>query len=379
MKYTLSEDVEKYLTETQEELLGLIKDLCRIPAPSHKEQNRAAFCKKWLQDAGAKGVYIDEALNVVYPIACDKGSIVVFMAHTDTVFPDLKPMPMTEKDGKLYCPGVCDDTANLAVLMMMAKYVTQRGLEPKQGLLFVANSCEEGLGNLKGSRQIMKDYGERIQAVFSFDGGYTGISNNAVGSTRYRVEVKTEGGHSYGSFGNRNAIAYLASMIQTLYNMKVPTKAKTTFNVGMVSGGTSVNTIAQQAEMLYEYRSEDRACLAVMERMFGAVVEAYRAMDIEVNVEILGQRPCKGDVDETEQERLTKKCLDIVTKYVGSVPECSAGSTDCNIPLSMGIPAVCVGVCHGQGAHTREEWLEISSLKAGSRVGAALILDYFNV
>ncbi|WP_330605402.1 M20/M25/M40 family metallo-hydrolase [Gehongia tenuis] len=279
----------------------------------------------------------------------------------------------------MHCPGVCDDTANLAVLMMMAKYVTQRGLRPKQGLLFVANSCEEGLGNLKGSRQIMKDYGERIQAVFSFDGGYTGISNNAVGSTRYRVEVKTEGGHSYGSFGNRNAIAYLASMIQTLYNMKVPTKAKTTFNVGMISGGTSVNTIAQQAEMLYEYRSEDRECLAVMERMFGAVVEAYRAMDIEVNVEILGQRPCKGDVDEAEQERLTKKCLDIVAEYVGSVPECSAGSTDCNIPLSLGIPAVCVGVCHGQGAHTREEWLEISSLKAGSRVGAALILDYFNL
>ncbi|WP_330605395.1 hypothetical protein [Gehongia tenuis] len=95
MKYTLSEDVEKYLTEGQEELLGLIKDLCRIPAPSHKEQNRAAFCKKWLEDAGAKGVYIDEALNVVYPIDCDKASIVVFMAHTDTVFPDLEPMPMT--------------------------------------------------------------------------------------------------------------------------------------------------------------------------------------------------------------------------------------------------------------------------------------------
>lgn len=131
------------------------------------------------------------------------------------------------------------------------------------------NSGEEGLGNLKGSRALMQAFEGRIREVYSFDGGYDLACNASVGSIRYRVEVKTEGGHSYAAFGNRNAIFYLSQLIQTLYSMQPPkTGIKTSFNVGKISGGTSVNTIAQQAEMMFEYRSDLRENLDAMQKFF---------------------------------------------------------------------------------------------------------------
>ena len=378
MTYELTEELENYLNESQEELTELIRELCGIPAPSHREERRAAFCKEWLEKNGAEGVTIDEALNVIYPVGCEEGrDLIVFMAHMDTVFPELVPHPMREEEGKLFCPGVGDDTTNLAILLMLEKYIAIHKPQPKCGILFVANSCEEGLGNLKGSRQLMKDYGDRVRQVVSFDGYCTGMANRAVGSSRYRVEVRTEGGHAFGNFGNRSAIHQLSKMIDMLYAIKVPDKAPTTFNVGVAQGGTSVNTIAQQAEMLYEYRSEDKDCLQIMEDYFQGVIEAYRRSGITVLVEPLGQRPCGSMVDEEKLATLTQKGVDIITRYAGKRPVVKAASTDCNIPLSMGIPSLCLGTCLGGGAHTKGEWIELSSLPAGCRIAAAFVMDYF--
>ena len=201
-------------------------ELCGIPAPSHHEEKRAEFCRDWLLRNGAspEQVHIDEALNVVCEVPGETDEVIVFMAHTDTVFPDLEPLPYHEENGRMFCPGIGDDTANLAVLLMLAKYVLTRGLRSKYTVVFAANSCEEGLGNLKGSFQLMKDYGSRTVEVTSFDGYYSGIANDAVGSTRYEVTVRTEGGHSFGNFGNRNAIHQLARIINDLYGIEVPTK-----------------------------------------------------------------------------------------------------------------------------------------------------------
>lgn len=365
--------------DSYQQVITLLKELCAIPAPSNYEEKRAAFCQKWLLEHGATNVTIDDALNVVFPYQCDKHEdLVVIMAHTDTVFPDLEPMPMSEEDGKLFCPGVGDDTANLAVLMTVAAYVAQNKLETNCGILFVANAGEEGLGNLKGSRQIAKDYGSRIKEFISFDGYYDHVCNHAVGSHRYKVEVLTEGGHSFAAFGNRNAIQYLSSIISTLYNIKVPQdgSSKTTYNVGSITGGTSINTIAQQASMLYEYRSDSRTCLASMKTAFEAVIEAYRSMGITVNVTLLGERPCTGDVDVDKESELSSRCQDTIARYSGKMPRLCSSSTDCNIPLSLGIPAACFGVVLGGLAHTREEWIDLESLKTGLAIGADFILQY---
>jgi len=375
----LNDALLQYIEDHRQEAFDLLVELAQIPAPSNHEEKRAAHCKAWLEKQGAQGVYIDEALNVIYPVGCTEDNpLVVYMAHSDVVFPDTEPLPLKIEDGKILCPGVGDDTADVAALLMTAKYIAQNGLQPaEEGVLIVINSGEEGLGNLKGSRKIMEDFGSRIREFISLDGGLGSCVVKAVGSKRYRVAVRTEGGHSYGAFGNRNAIAYLASLIDTLYTMKVPPEGKTTYNVGTISGGTSVNTIAQYAEMLYEFRSDERASLAVMEEHFNAAIQFYRTKGIDVEVELLSERPCSGEVDAVRHEALMVRAAAASLRHCGMEMDFRAGSTDCNIPLSMGVPAICTGCYTGGGAHTREEWLEIDSLLPGLKVAFELVLHHF--
>ena len=393
----LTADIIEYIHAHQEEAFQLLLELAQIPAPSNHEEKRAEFCRSWMEKQGAEGVYVDTALNVVYPIGCTEDNpVMVFMAHSDVVFPDTEPLPLTVEDGKIKCPGVGDDTANVVALLMAAKYIAQQKLVPAGcvlgqdtdtvqtesgsrtcGILLVVNSGEEGLGNLKGSRKIMEDYKGRVAEFITFDGGPKHITNRAVGSKRYLIEVDTEGGHSYGSFGNRNAIAYLASLIDTLYTMKVPPKGRTTYNVGTISGGTSVNTIAQHAEMLYEFRSDERESLEIMEQHLNAAIDFYRTKGIRVTVTLKGDRPCSGEVDPAREEALMERSAAAIKNYYGYEAAFSAGSTDCNIPLSVGVPAVCVGCVEGSGAHTREEYVEIDSLLPGIKVAFELVLHHF--
>lgn len=367
-----------YIIQHWDEMIELLKTLVQIPAPSNLERKRAEFCKLWLEKQGANGVWIDDADNVIYPVGCTADNpLVVFMAHTDTVFPN-SDIPLTEEGGKLKAPGIGDDTANLVVLLMAAKYITQSEITPNgTGILFVANSGEEGLGNLRGSRKIVSAFGSRIREFYSFD-GYSGlVMNRSVGSRRYRTEILAEGGHSYMNFGNRSAVAYLASMIGTLYTFKVPSIGKATYNVGTISGGTSVNTIAQQAEMLYEFRADEKDALAVMEKHFNSVVECYRSKGIQVNAELIGDRPCMSEVDGQKMQALADKVSRTIRKHLKTEPNFVSGSTDCNIPLSVGIPSICLGCCVGDGAHTRDEWIQTDSLHAGMAMALDLILEYF--
>ena len=419
----LTEKQKEYIKAHVQELEELVLRLARIPAPTGKEEKRAAFCLKWLQENGAKEAYIDETGNVVYVYrgADDAVSVpvIVYMAHMDVVFPDETELPLTEQDGRIYCPGVGDDTANLAVLLMAAKYVAQYRPDTNgRTLLFVCDVGEEGLGNLKGVREICRRFhckesdlrvqltkeevdfapklirkekgfrkpifqeveGEtdilpsRIERFYAFDLGYDSYTCRAVGSLRYRIRVRTKGGHSYGDFDNTNAIAVLAELIQKLYAVKVPCGGRTTYNVGTISGGTSVNTIAQQAEMLYEIRSDHAEDLAEMRLKFEQILNECRKRYSDVSVEVIGERPCESGVDEEERQKLFRQVETVVEAVTGKKPQPVPCSTDCNIPLSMGIPSVCVGTCLLSGAHTREEYIEKNSLSTGFEIGLALVL-----
>lgn len=355
----------------QEEFLSLLEVLCRIPAPSGQEELRASFIQNWLsQECGLTAV-IDKVQNVLVPINhSDAKNFTLLMAHTDTVFPDTVPMPVVRTDTHIASPGVGDDTACVAMLMLLLKYRQQEFFRSENNFLFAFNSCEEGLGNLKGCRQILSDYAGRIARVISFDGGVAGICSHAVGSLRYQISLYTKGGHSYNDFGSANAIHTMSCLINELYQLKVPATGRNTYNVGTIDGGTSVNTIAQSCSCLFEYRSDIRENLASMDAFFHRTLDAFSQSHPQVTIKrtLVGERPCGGDVDPDAQQALTALALDSIVRISGFTPIIGSGSTDCNIPLSLGIPAICFGGLMGDGVHTREEYVTISSLIQEARI-----------
>lgn len=372
--------MDQFVENHKEETLALLKELASIPAPSHQEKKRGEFCLRWLKEQGAKEAYMDEAGNVIFPYHCGEGKkCVAFMAHMDVVFPDTDMLPVAETLERLEAPGIGDDTANLVNLLMCVKYVLQNRLVPSDmGILFAANTCEEGLGNLKGSKTVFEHYKDSIQEMISFDLYLDSMINVAVGSQRYKISAKTQGGHSYADFGRRNAIQVLAGVIQDLYTVQLPEEGKTTYNVGRIEGGTSVNTIAQSAAMYYEFRSDRQSTLGFMEKEMERIVDAHRSEEADIKIEVLGIRPCgSDDLPKDRMDELVERQARIMEKYTGQPVNVLPGSTDANVPLSMGIPAVTFGTVAGGGAHTYEEWIEKDSMVMGQKIALASVLHYF--
>lgn len=375
----ITPQIASYIDAHQQEAFDLLVELAQIPAPSNHEEKRAEFCKCWLEAQGAEGVYIDDALNVIYPIGCQQGKpIAVFAAHSDVVFPDMESLPLHISDGWIHCPGVGDDTGNVAALLMAAKYIAEHKLQSKDwGILIVINSGEEGLGNLKGCRKLFEDYAGRVREFVTFDLSSFRLYDRAVGSRRFEISIKTRGGHSLNDFGSPNAIACMAEVINSLYRVQVPPKGRTTYNVGTITGGTSVNTIAQDAKMLYEFRSDEREALDWMQSKLDEILDEYRSRGVQIECHIVGDRPCSGDVDPAALKNLADRASDAAVQWFGVEPQRLSASTDCNIPLSLGIPSVCIGCLHGEGEHTREEKVEISSLLPGLKLCAQMVLYHF--
>ncbi len=370
---------DKFIEDNKEEAVELLMTLGKIPAPSHHEDKRAEFCKKWFEKEGCNEVWIDEAKNVVCKFNCDKyDDITVFMAHMDVVFDDTEELPMVREDNILRAPGIGDDTSNLVNLMMGTRFLIQNKDKLNTGIMIVANSCEEGLGNLKGCKEIFNNYGDRIKRFYSFDGYMSQCTSVAVGSHRYRIQVVGEGGHSYLNFGNDNAIQIAAELITELYKITPPTDEKTTYNVGRIEGGSTVNSIAQNTVILYEYRSSSEKCLQIMKDNLNTVIESFRSRGKKINLEILGIRPGCGDGDKTELKEWTNKNIELIHNYYDGEMDLGPYSTDANIPLSKNILANTIGTIKGANAHKREEWVDLNSLPQGMGIVLSLIGSYLD-
>ncbi len=368
-----------YADQCAEEELDLLRTLAQIPSPSHREGLRERFCLDWLIEQGAAldQVRIDEAGNVILDLGQGEGGdYAVFSAHTDVVFPDEGLLPLREDEERLYAPGVGDDTANLVGLLIAARFFLRHKVPLRRGILVVADACEEGLGNLDGTKQLFRDFGQRVSEFTSFD-LYLGENvTSAVGSHRWRVTCTTEGGHSWENFGRKNAIETLCGFIEGLYAIELPTAAKTTVNVGRFEGGTTVNSIAQEASVLVEYRSASEACLEEMFGKFVALVEEHVSQGSRIDVELLGKRPAGGTGDPAAQDELVRRSDEVLRDVAGVEPRHQESSTDANVPLSLGIPAHTIGTVRGGLLHTREEWVEKASLRKGLAVILALMLEH---
>ncbi len=367
--------MEKFIIKNLEDVKNLIIELCKISSPSNEEGKRANFIFNLLKEMGLSPK-ITEANNVVLSLGSGEKEV-VFMAHIDTVFPKETLLSPRVVDGKLYCAGVGDNTTNVACLIYAVKYLKENFYNSNRyKLTFVFDSGEEGLGNLAGCRDFFKNNKE-VYEFIAVDGDYNGdICGSAVGSIRYKVEIKTKGGHSFYDYGEENAICVLSNIINEFYQIKIEEKdgVKTTYNVGRIEGGTSVNTIAQYATALFEIRSNDKADLEKIASQFKSIIDKFNVGTI--SVEVVGERPCACRVDKKRQNQLLEKVSSVYEKILGEKPIYSLNSMDANIPFSLGIPSTSIGCYLGGGQHTIEEWIDLNSIKSGFKI-LLCVLDLY--
>ncbi len=359
--------------ELSPQIIHLAMKLASIPSPSGCEMDKSHFIRDWFVAQCAIMPDIDEIGNVTVEINGVPGQITqLYLAHIDTVFARVGTITPKIEGNCVFAPSIGDNSCNVAALMLTAKAFIDSKRTPHENRIIAFNVGEEGLGNLLGARALMQRYEGRLDQVIAIDATTGAVIDQAVGSLRYRVEVKTPGGHSYSAFGNPSAIHHAANIVQQLYSMRVPKIPKTTFNVGVIEGGTSINTIAQSCSMFIDLRSSDSDCLEALNQRATDIIRAQSGTGVEVVLTCIGERPCGQPVSDTS---LIERIL-AIRKDIG-LPLCrAAGSTDCNLSLARGIPSICFGVYRGHGAHTMEEYLYADSIETGL---LQLLYLFFNV
>jgi tripeptide aminopeptidase len=337
--------------------------LTEIPAPPFAEARRAQAYKALFEERGLVNVRIDQAGNVLGERQGKRQRPhLVFSAHLDTVFPEGTEIKVRREGSLLRAPGIGDDGRGLAVLLGVIEALNAQGIETEGSITFVGTVGEEGLGDLRGVKHLFaEELRDRVDRFVSVDGSGLAIVHAGVGSYRYRVAYQGPGGHSYGSFGMANPIHALGRLIGRVAEFETPADPKTTFSVGRIWGGTSVNSIAHEAGCEVDLRSEDPAALDALDRRFrSAAGEALEAENkrwngrgrIALNLERVGERPA----GRTGAEHPVTRAAVAVTRALGADARLTASSTDANVPMHLGVPALTIGGGgNGAGAHSPGE------------------------
>ncbi len=363
--------------------------LTEIPAPPFKEAAKGKAFMAMLKAEGLSDVEMDPEGNVM---GLRRGTgpagapLVVLAAHQDTVFPEGTVVKVRREGTRLSAPGVGDDTRSLAVLLAYIRALDAAKIQTKSDILFVGNVGEEGPGDLRGTRYLFSKgrYKDRIRAFFSMDGlSPAGITYGAVGSRRYRVLFHGPGGHSYGAFGIVNPMAAMGHAVDQLYQVKVPSNPKVTYSASVVSGGVSVNSIPADVTLEVDMRSQDKNELAKLDARFLEILKEAAEHEnaardthlgkITIDPKLIGERP----TGSTSPDALIVRTTAAAARWAGYTPELGASSTDSNIPISLGIPAVTIGSGGTGGrAHSLDEWIDVAKPESvrGMTVGLAAVL-----
>jgi len=366
------------MMDTIDRIIDLAIQIQQIPAPTFDESKRAQFVRKLFEEEGMQDVSIDEVGNVYGRLKLVSGkemvmNPLVISAHLDTVFPLEIDLSIKREDNKVFGIGIGDNSLGVAALFGLiwmlqrprfnpvpqsADPLTTRGRD----IWFIANTCEEGLGDLRGMKAIVDRFGKDVLAYLVLEGMALGhIYHKAVGVKRYRITARTQGGHSWSDYGRPSAVLELSRLIGQLDALKLPSKPRTTMNVGKVHGGTSINVIPAEAWLELDLRSEGPEELVELVDTVEKLIETMNRQGVSVETEVIGERPA----GEIPADHLLVKLAQTCLNRQGLDAVLTSGSTDANIPLSRGYPALVLGVTTGGGAHTKDEYIETAPIEKG--------------
>ncbi len=365
-----------------ERVIELAIQIQQIPAPTFAEDARAEFVRGLFEREGLRDVSVDAVENVFGRWTMDdrpssmvngqssESKPLIVSAHLDTVFPAETNLEIRREAGRVYGTGIGDNSLGVAAL-----FGVLWGLRPSpptplpngegsHDVWFVANVGEEGLGDLRGMKAVVDRFGSEVKAYLILEGMALGnIYHRAIGVKRYRITAKTKGGHSWSDYGKPSAIHALSKLVVELTSMKLPAEPRTTMNVGKISGGTSINTIAAEASLELDLRSEGQESLAELISKVEQKIQEVSQPEVKFEAEIIGARPAGELSADHPLIQLAQECI----REQGLEPTLTSGSTDANIPLSLGYPALVLGVTTGGGAHTMNEFINIAPIESGLR------------
>lgn len=368
------EDVRQALdsyANSLDAIVDLAVQVQQIPSPTFAEQARADFVQSQFNLLGLHDVAQDSLHNVFARIeGRGEGDPLVISAHTDTVFEAGVDLSITRDRERVSGPGIADNSLGVAGLLTLARTLASLKAQPARDVWFVANVGEEGLGDLRGMRAVVERFGRRGRYIVLEGGLFGYVCHEAIGVRRFRIRVNGPGGHSWGSFGTPSAIHVMGNLIAEISRLEPPLDPKTTFNVGVVDGGTTINSIARHANMLLDLRSEDPQALEAMVRDVEKLMTGVLySEEIGIEMEEIGNRPAGRIARKSPLVRWAIAAL----KEVGySEPEYTMASTDANVPLSLGLPAVCIGLSRSGNSHRPDEYMDVSTIPAG--LGQATLL-----
>lgn len=359
MKRTMENDRQNHVTERVIELAVQIQ---QIPAPTFDERERAEFVRARFLAEGLLDVGTDAAGNVFGRIPGGDAPPLVVSAHLDTVFPRGTDLRLARDPERIHGPGIGDNSVGVAALLGLAWRLRERGARLPGDLWLAANTCEEGLGDLRGMKSLVERFGAGVTAYLVIEGMALGhVYHRAVAVQRYRVSARTAGGHAWSDYGQPSAVHELINLAARITALSLSTSPRTTLNVGTISGGTSINTIAAEAAFELDLRSESTLALANLVADVDALVEAANRPGVRVEAESIGRRP-GGEIPASHPlVQCAVECL----RAQGIEASLIGGSTDANVPISRGLPALVMGVTTGGGAHTSAEFVDVAPLARG--------------
>ncbi len=351
---------------TLENILELAVQIQQISAPTFEETARAQFILEKFRAEGLTDIESDASGNAFARLSGGNQPPLILSAHLDTVFPAGTSLAARREGNRIYGPGIGDNSLGVAGLFGLVWMLRERGITLPGDLWLAANTCEEGLGDLKGMKAVCERFGPTPICYLVIEGMALGhIYHRGTGVRRYKITVHAQGGHSWTDFGRPSAIHELSKLAAQITALKVSSAPRTTFNIGRIGGGTSINTIAPEAWFELDLRSESAAQLSELARQVELLLETGNQQSARtgtrVEREVIGQRPA-GEIPSSHPIiQLAQTTL----RELGIEPRLTVGSTDANIPLSLGYPALVLGITRGNGAHTIGEYIEITPAAEG--------------